>query len=80
MLQVEQELLMLVLGFMVKFRLIIIKGTSVECMEFLNKDVKRKGQILYIGGRDNEIATSANLLDIKYKFYEFSCDLIETNI
>ena len=37
---------MLVLDFMVKSRLKILKGVSVECMKCLNKDVKKKkGQI-----------------------------------
>ena len=38
----------------------------MECMECLNKDAKKKkkGQILYIMGRDDQIATSAKLLDI----------------
>ena len=59
----------------------MLKGISVavECMECLNKDVKekKKGQILYIMGGDDEITTNAKLLDIKYKFYEFSGDLIK---
>ena len=38
----------------------------------------KKGQILYIKGRDNQIATSAKLLDITYKCYGFNADLIET--
>ena len=48
-------------------------------MECLNKDVKKKkGQILYIRGRDNEIITIAKLLDIAHESYGFSGDLIET--
>ena len=31
-----------------------------------------------MGGKDDQIATSAKLLDIKYNFYGFSGDLIET--
>ena len=49
-------------------------------MEYLNEDVKKKkGQILYITGRDDQIATSAKLLDIMYKFYGFNADLIEAS-
>ena len=53
-------------------------------MEYLNEDAKkkikkkRKGPFLYIRGRDYKIATSAKLLDTKYKLYEFNDDLIET--
>ena len=37
----------------------------MECMECFNKDAnKKKGQVQYIVGRDNQIATSAKLLDI----------------
>ena len=48
-------------------------------MECLNEEAKKKkkGQILYITGRDYKIATSAKLLDITYKFYGFSAYLIE---
>ena len=31
-----------------------------------------------LGGRDNQFATTANLLDIKCKFYRFSGELIGT--
>ena len=42
-------------------------------MEYLNEDVKKKkGQILYIGGTENQIATSAKLLDITHGSYGFS--------
>ena len=51
-------------------------GRQLEC---LNKDVKKKkGQILYIGGTENQFATSAKLLDVTRGSYGFSCDLIET--
>ena len=33
---------------------------------------------LYIAGRDDLIATNTRLLSIKYEFYGFSGDLIET--
>ena len=50
-------------------------------MECLNRDVKKKnkkkGQILYIAGWDDQIANSAKLLDIMYKSYGFNADLIE---
>ena len=42
------------------------------------KDVKKKGQILYIVGRDDQIATSAKLFDI-IQFYGFNSDLLMTN-
>ena len=47
----------------------------VECMECLNKDVRKKRWILYIRGRDNQIATSAKLFDIMHDSYGFSGDL-----
>ena len=53
----------------------------MEYMECSNEDAKKKnkkGQILCIMGRDDQIATSAKLLDIMHKSYGFSADLIET--
>ena len=52
-------------------------------MECLNKDEKNwrrteEEQILYIGGKDNEITTSVKLFDITKKSYGFIGDLIET--
>ena len=50
----------------------------MESMECLNEDAKKKkGQILYIAGRDDQITTSAKLLDITHGFYGFNADLIE---
>ena len=50
----------------------------MECMKCLDEDAKKKKQqILYIMGRDNQIATSAKLLDIMYESYGFNADLIE---
>ena len=47
-------------------------------MECLNEDMKKKkGQILYITGRDDQIATSVKLLDITNES-GFNADLIET--
>ena len=46
-------------------------------MESLNKNAKKKGQILYITGRDDQITTSAKSLDIMHKSYWFNTDLIE---
>ena len=47
-------------------------------MECLNEDAKKKkGQILYITCRDDQITTSAKLLDILYKSYGYNADLIE---
>ena len=36
---------------------------------------KKKGQILYIVGRGDQIATSVKLLDIMHESYGFSGDL-----
>ena len=49
----------------------------MECMECLNEDVKKKKkkQILYIAGRDNQITTSAKLLDITHRSSGFNVDL-----
>ena len=59
-----------------KSRLKILQDISVKCIECLNKDAKKKkGQILYIRGKDDYIATGAKLLDIKYKFYGFNGNL-----
>ena len=60
----------------------MLKGISMECMKCLNKDAnkkkKKKGQILYTAaGRDNQIATSAKLLDITHESYGFNTNLIE---
>ena len=46
-------------------------------MECLKEDTKKKGQILCIAGRDDQIAINAKLLDNTYQFYGFSADLIE---
>ena len=58
------------------------RGISAECMECLNKDVKnkkikKKGQILYIMRRDNQITINAKLFDITHKSYGFTADQIE---
>ena len=45
-------------------------------MECLNKDARKKEQILYIVGWDDQISTSAKLLDITYKSYGFNADLL----
>ena len=61
---------MLVLDFKVDYRLKILKGISVQSMECLNEDAKKKKNIsCTLGGRDDQIATSAKLL------YRFSGDL-----
>ena len=48
-------------------------------MECLNEDSKKKkkkkGQILYISGRDDQVAISGKLLDIMHESYGFSADL-----
>ena len=53
----------------------MLKGIPVECMKCLNKYAKKK--ILYIIGRDDQITTSAKLLDIAHKSYGSNADLIE---
>ena len=53
------ELLIIVSDFMVNSMLKILKDISMECMECLNGDAKKKrkkkGQILYIVGRDDPV-------------------------
>ena len=39
---------------------------------------KRKGHFLYIPEYEDQITTCAKLLNIKYKFYGFSGELIES--
>ena len=57
----------------------ILIDISVECMECLkNYELKKKGQILCIAGRDHQIATGAKFLDIMHESYGFSAHLIET--
>ena len=56
----------------------MLKSISVECMECLNKDVKKKKDTSWTsGGRNDQISTS-KLLDITHESYVFSGDLIET--
>ena len=74
------ELLILVSDFMGNSMLKILKGTSMKCMECLDEDKKKKGQILYDQiARDDQIATSAKLLDIMHESYGFNADLIEAS-
>ena len=48
-------------------------------MEYLNKDVwKEKRTESVHHGRDDQIATSAKLVDITHESYNFSADLIKT--
>ena len=78
MLQVEKAIDLLM---QISWRILclkILKDISVECIECLNKDAKKKGQILYIMGRDDQITTSAKLLDITHVPYGFNADLIDT--
>ena len=51
----------------------------MESMECLNEDAKKKkkGQILRIAGKEDQIATSAKLLDTMHQSYEFNTVLIE---
>ena len=71
---------MLVSVFMVNYMLKIPKGVPVESVECLHEDERKKknGQILYIMGRDNQMAINVKLLVIMHKSYGFSADLIET--
>ena len=47
-------------------------------MKCLNEDAKKKKkQILYTAGRDDQITISAKLLDITHQSYGFTADLIE---
>ena len=65
---------MLVSDFVVNSTLKILKGISVECMEFLNRDVKKKQEgkwFMYIEGR---IITNAKLLDIMHESYGFNAN------
>ena len=49
----------------------------MKYMECLNENTKKKkGWILYMKGRDDQITTSAKLLDFKCTFYGFNGDLI----
>ena len=48
-------------------------------MSRMNRRVVEKNMTLSVyQGRDNQIATHAKSLNIKYKFYGFSGDLVET--
>ena len=50
----------------------------MECMECLKVDVQKKNtDPVYLGGRDEQITTSAKLLDITHNSYGFSGVLIE---
>ena len=75
------ELLMLVLDLKVDFRLKNTQryfcGNAWNVLTRMRRK-KKIGHFLYIGDRDNQIATQAKLLNIKYEFYGFSGDLIET--
>ena len=54
----------------------------MECIECLNKNAKRKIKkdefCTSCMAMDDQVATSAKLLDITHKYYSFSADLIET--
>ena len=74
---------MLVLDFMVNFRLKIVNDISVESMEYLNKKKEKKkyNNFCISGkGQPNQITTCTKLLNIKYAFYVFSGDLITETI
>ena len=71
--------LMLVSNFMVNSTLKNTQRYFCGCMEcFNNYELKKKGQILCIAGRDHQIATGAKFLDIMHESYGFSAHLIET--
>ena len=70
------ELSMLVSDFMVTS---MLKNTQryLECIEGLNEYTKKKnkkGQILYITGRDNQNTTK---FDIMHESYGFNADLLK---
>ena len=71
------QLLMLILDFMVNSMLKILKSISVECIECLDEDAKKKGKPYILRNRDDQITASAKLLDITHKSYGFSGDVIE---
>ena len=53
----------------------------MECMEYLNEDAKKKKkEIGQIAGGDDQIATSAKLLDSMEESYGFNADLIIDSI
>ena len=43
----------------------------------MSRRKKEKWHFLYIRGRENQITNRTKLLNVKYKFYGFSGDLIE---
>ena len=67
------EILMLVLDFVVNFKL---KNTQWNFIKCLNRDVQKRERknntFMQWGYRDDQIATQTNLLNIKYEFYGFS--------
>ena len=67
---------MLVLNVIVISRLKnLLNGVSIEFMECVNEDGKKKRKGPVYQGRAVIISTSSNLLDTKYEFYEFNIDL-----
>ena len=66
---------MLVLGLMVKSRL---KYSLVFLKNACNILTKSQRTVCTSGDKDDQIITSAKLLDIKYKFFAFIGDLKET--
>ena len=57
----------------------MLNSISIEFMECLNEDMKKKkGHFLYIGGRAVLITTVSNLLDAKYKVHGFNGDIRDT--
>ena len=65
---------------MVNSTLKVLKGISVEFMEYLYEDTKRRkrtNSVLYMAGKDDQIATIAKLLDILHGSYRFNVDQIE---
>ena len=56
-----------------------LNGISIEFMECLNKDAKKKKNTFSTSdSRAVQIATGSNLLDTKYEFYGFSDNLRDT--
>ena len=58
----------------------MLKGFSVECMEFLNEDAQQKGEndpFHTSLSRKDQFSTSAKFFDIMHGSYGFSADLID---
>ena len=74
------ELIMLVLDFMVNSRVKTTQRHFCGIHGMSSMRILRNGHFLYIGVVMHALLTiSTKLLEIKYRFYGFDGDLIETN-